>query len=146
VGEPRTTRIVRTLLRAVHLAVVSVVVGFLLLAVLGVTLDALAAAKASVTLGDALLGAVMLVLVALILDGPLLRWRMARAAGRSADRRRTDAKAGQLDAQRSVEVDPTPLVAGELSEPAIPMDEAPDERASPEPDRATTIRLRPLSP
>src|SRR5262249_60431494 len=71
-------RTLRGVVRPVHVAIVTVTVGFLVLAAVGATLDAVDSTNPSAAVGNALGAAAVVILVALVLDGPLLRRRPAR--------------------------------------------------------------------
>jgi len=127
VRESDRVRTFRRVVCPVHVAIVTVTVGFLVLAAVGATLDAVDSTNTSAAVGNALGAAAVVVLVALVLDGPLLRRHLARVEAREPSCRIA-----------------RPRAEIEVARVARPGDERRDDTVCSD-DAETTIRLRPLS-
>jgi hypothetical protein len=145
VRERRKNEVIASTLRGAYATIVLLAVGFLLLLVVAFGGLALDASRVSDATGWALGGVAALVYVALVLDGPLLRGRLAEMTTEDADPAHGDTP--QIaDAQPSVEIDATSRIEDEVMEPTLPTEGAPDDAVSSEAESTITIRLRPLSP
>lgn len=127
--ESGRVRTLRGVVRPVHVAIVTVTVGFLVLAAVGATLDAVDSTNPSAAVGNALGAAAVVILVALVLDGPLLRTRLARVEAR----------------EPSSGVEVRTRAEGEVSEVLRPLNERRSDPVCSD-EAEITIRLRPLSP
>jgi hypothetical protein len=131
----------RCLIRPIYLAVVIVLAGFLLLATVGAIVEAVDATKASATVWNAFGAAAILVVLTLILDGPMLRRRLARQGARASDLR---VMAAPSRPEPSRAANGPPRNDRDTPEPAQAVDDEANDPSSTD-ESAPTIRLRPLA-